>query len=142
MAIVRDLEGIKDFGTENPAPDQLVAEAGIKSVGGDCAYEKKGIDISFTLSMASQRGPRLGGNHTSFPYFIAVVMPDQTILAKERMTAEFNFSSDAKVVAEDLALHVFIPLSKEQQATGPDYRVLAGFQLTKEQFEDLNPLQK
>jgi hypothetical protein len=138
VAIVRDLEYMKDYGSEKPSPDQLVAEALLKSVAGDCGYEKNGVDISFQLDLAAMRGPRLGGNRTSFPFFVAIVKPDQTILSKELMTATFTFASDSKIADYTENLHVVIPLAKATQpsessdeydvSAGPQYQVLIGFQ--------------
>jgi len=136
VAIVRDLEVIRDYGNEKPAPDQLVAQALMKSVDGQCEYQDNGVDIKFDLSFVAGKGPRLGGLHTSFPYFIAIVDPAGKIVRKERMTEEIGFSSDSKLTDRAESLHVFLPLPKEQRQQGPNYQVLTGFQLTKEQLED------
>ena len=102
---------------------------------GDCAYIKGGIDVSFSLNFVAARGPRLGGLHASFPYFIALLDPSDKVLEKNRMTKEFGFSSSSKITQDSEDLHVFIPLPKEQMSLGPSYRVLVGFQLTKEQLD-------
>lgn len=135
VAILRDLEIIRDYGSERPDPSELVAEAKMLKVEGDCAYQDKGIDISFELNLIAQKGPRLGGLHSSMPFFVSVVDPEQKILNKERMTEDFNFSSDSKISQKSETLHVFIPLDKSIQGRGPNYQVLIGFQLTQKQLE-------
>ena len=134
VAIVRDLGDIHDYGTEDADASQLVAEARMNAVDGDCAYGKDGIDVRFSISFISARGPRLGGQRTSFPYFIAVIDPEDTILNKDRMTEDFHFSSNDKVSEKSEDIHVFVPISKEKLSLGPAYRILVGFQLTQQQL--------
>ncbi len=135
VAIIRDLDDMKDFGTEKPDPAELVSQARMLNVTGECEYKDNGIDVRFDLNFAAAKGPRLGGLRVSFPYFIAVVAPDKTILNKDKMTVEFSFSSDKKTIEHAESLHVFIPLPKAQRSFGPDYQVLSGFQLDEDQVK-------
>lgn len=134
VAIIRDLGDIKDFGTQKPDAAELVAQAKMLGVQGKCEYQEEGIDITFELALAAAKGPRLGGLRAGFPYFVAVVAPDERILNKDKLTADFHFSSDSKIAEQTESLHIFVPLSKEGRALGPDYRVLMGFQLDEEQL--------
>jgi hypothetical protein len=136
VAIIHELELAKDYGNEKPAADQLVAAARMKKIEGTCSYQEEGIDIEFTLHLAALKGPRLGTARMAFPYFVALVDPDQTILDKNQMSVEFKFGDD-KTADQDVPLHVFIPLPKDKKETGPGYRVLTGFQLTQEQLSDV-----
>ena len=126
VAILKNAEEVFDYGREKADPSQLVAKALMKHVSGDCAYRPNGIDISFTLDMASSRGPRLG-TQVSFPYFVAIVDPAENILSRQLMTAQFKFAGSEKVVETHEPLHVFIPLTGIALQAGPDYRVLVGF---------------
>ena len=60
-AILEQAEKMFDYGGETPDPSQLVAEARMTAVKGDCAYRKDGIDIAFTLHMQAARGKKLSG---------------------------------------------------------------------------------
>ena len=133
VAIVQELQERHDYGGEEAAPDQLVAKARMKSIEGDCSYHPDGIDILFTLHLAAARGPRLGGNHTSFPYFVAIVDPSENIVSRQTVTAQFKFHDKDKVSEDDEAMHVFIPLPQAAQLGGPNYRVLTGFEFPKTQ---------
>ena len=131
VAILRQADEVFDYGGEKPDSLQFVAKAHFKIIEGDCAYRKKenssGIDIAFKLHASAIKGPRLGGNRVSFPYFIAVVDPTDAILNRQVVTAQFNFSGDDKLTEIVEPLHVFIPLSAKELITGPSYRVLVGF---------------
>lgn len=131
VAILRDLEDFKDYGVEKPDPSELVAEARMVSVKGNCAYDDNGIDVTFDLNFVAAKGPRLGGLRASFPYFVAVLAPDQTILNKDRLTVEVGFSSHEPATNAAESMHVYIPLPKHKRSAGPAYQVLMGFQLTK-----------
>lgn len=134
VAVVRELQEVTDYGGETPDPSQLVSKARLQSLDGDCAYTKSGIDVRINANFIAQRGPRLGGRHISFPYFVAVVDPQEVILNKELMTEELNFSSQDYVTLDSQDLHVFIPLSKDKIIQGPSYQVLIGFQLREDQI--------
>ena len=138
VAILQEAQDIQDYGGEKPDPAQAVAAAHMVKIDGDCAYHKdekkkakNGIDISFTLHLDAWRGPRLGGNDTSFPYFVALVDPSENILSRQILTAHFTFSGADKKTADEEKLHIFIPLSAEEMQAGPDYRVLVGFKNAK-----------
>jgi hypothetical protein len=135
VAILRELQQFNDYGTEKPDPGQLVAQAKMVSVDGDCGYVKTGVDIKFDLSLVAAKGPRLGGQRISFPFFIAVVAPDGTILSKEKMTTEINFSGHRTADTAE-SLHVMIPFPMAQRKLGADYRVLLGFQLNEDQLAE------
>jgi hypothetical protein len=132
VAVLREADEEFDYGGEKPNPGQLVAKARLGKITGDCAYRKKegsetGIDISFKLEALAMRGPRLGGDQVSFPYFLAVVDPSDVVLSRQLMTAQFHFSGDNKVAELAEPLHVFIPLPIKDLPSGPHYRVLIGF---------------
>ncbi len=135
VAILQAGEEVMDYGDEKPDPSQLVAKARMKNLEGDCGYRtgtkdgKDGIDINFTLHMRAEKGAHLGGAQTSFPYFIAIVDPSENIISRQVMTAQFHFSGLDKVAVDDEPLHVFVPLPEKAMLSGPDYRVLVGFQI-------------
>jgi hypothetical protein len=135
VAIVRELERISDYGTEAADPKALVASAVMRKVVGGCDYKDDGVDVTYELTVAASKGPRLGGDRVGFPFFVSIVDPDRKILAKELMTADFTFHGDDKKAEHEESLHVFIPMPKD--AEGANYQVLMGFQLTEQQIKDI-----
>lgn len=131
VAILKAAEERFDYGGERPEAAQLVAKALMKKISGDCAYRKDGdetgIDISFDLEAVAARGPRLGGNRVSLPYFIAVMNPADDVLNRQIVTAEFIFSSGEGLSEIKEPLRVFIPMPAQALPSGPAYRVLVGF---------------
>ncbi len=153
VAIVRELDDIKDYGNEKPSLDQLVGEARMDSVQGNCGYieekddndKKTGkIDIAFDLKLTAARGPRMGSTHGSFPFFVALIDPEQKIITKDKMIADFTFSDSKDNITADKveSLHIILPLEREKWDTGPNYQVLLGFQLTQEQIDAVRSQKK
>ncbi|MDD5586959.1 MAG: hypothetical protein PHY92_08405 [Alphaproteobacteria bacterium] len=132
-AIVREIERVKDYGGETPDDNAVVASALMRGVQGRCDYRDDGVSVSFDIKMTAGRGDRLGGDHVSFPFFVAVLDSEQKILSKELMTADFAFSGKDKKVEKTESLDVFIPMDKD--ADGTNYQVLLGFQLTEDQLK-------
>lgn len=133
-AIVHELERATDYGKDEVAPQNLVARAVMHGVTGGCQYGEDGVEVDFTLALAAEKGPRLGGSSVSFPYFVSLVEPDRAIRGKELMTANFAFEEGKKSAESAEPIHVFIPLAKDDDAG--DYQILAGFQLTEEQIAE------
>lgn len=135
VAILRSVEKFEDYGYDSIDPANLVAVGTMQKVEGQCEYEDNGVHVTFDLVMNAQKGPRLGGDKVSFPYFVSVVKPDETVSGKELMTASFNFDEGTKRAVVSQSLHIFLPLAKNEDAS--NFRVLTGFQLTEGQMNAL-----
>ena len=144
VAYLRDLSVASDYGREAAVPENLVSVAMMNGIDGSCRYKDDGVNVDFKILMRAEKGPRLGGNQVSFSYFVSVLNPDDSILAKDIMTVSFAFPENGKMKEAVQDLHIFIPLAKDQDAV--NYRVLTGFQLTESQLnlarENLNILGK
>lgn len=133
IAILRPLEEIRDFGSDTVDPSNLVARGHMSNVHGDCTYEDKGAEVSFTLEMVAHKGPRLGGNTVSFPYFVSVLNSEDKVIAKDLMTATFTFPDGKDVAVLGQPLQVFMPLGEKEDAA--PFRILMGYQLTEAQLK-------
>jgi hypothetical protein len=131
-AIIRDLSLLEDYGADTPDDSTRVATARLQKVEGGCSYDKKGVAVNFTVSLLTTKGPRLGGNQTSFPFFVAVVDQNDQPVTKELMTSSITFKDGERSIQKTEELRVRIPGSPQQVQ---DYRVLLGFQLTEEQLK-------
>lgn len=129
VAILRSLERMEDYGNDTLDPANLVAVGVMQKVQGKCVYEDSGVDVTFDLHMAAEKGPRLGGDRVSFAFFVSLLGADDKVFGKELMTADFTFPAEAKTAVIAQPLRVFIPLSKDEDAG--NHRVLVGFQLTE-----------
>ncbi|MDD3288091.1 MAG: hypothetical protein PHX43_03700 [Alphaproteobacteria bacterium] len=108
-------------------------EESVKGQKKEGEAQPPGVDVNFSLKMLAKKGPRLGGDQFSVPYFVSVLDPENKILEKNLMTVSFKFSSSNGIAEQSDPLHVFIPMPKEAKST--EYRVIVGFQLTEEQIK-------
>lgn len=125
VAIIRSRESTRDYGQEKADPSELVAAARMESVTGDCRYHDNIVDVNFTLSMLVERGPRLGGDHSSFTYFVAVLDTNDDVIAKNTLTADVTVPVQSKGAVHKEPLHVRFAVPADQ--LGQNYRVLMGF---------------
>lgn len=133
VAIVRSLERIEDYGSDTVDPSNLVGTGVMQKVEGKCEYVENGVEVAFDLTMVAEKGPRLGGEKINFPFFISLVSPEDKVVGKEIMTAEFTFAEEAKNANFTQSVRVLMPL-KEGENAG-HFRVLAGYQLTEAQIK-------
>ncbi len=134
-AVLRELSRVSDYGSDTPSPQNLVAAATMRGASGKCKYKDGGMEVDLSLDMTAMRGARLGGNSFSAPFFVAVVDGQSKVVSKETMTIEFILSERDKPSERTEKFKVFVPLSSPSD--GEDYRVLAGFQMTRAQVEEI-----
>lgn len=134
IAIVRLLDRLEDYGQDAADDARLVGVGAMPRYdNGKCEYEDDGVEVTFNLSLVAEKGPGLGSKRLGFPYFVSLVDPDNKVIGKEMMMAEFTFEDDKKPAFISQPVRVFIPLEAGKDAAG--YRVLSGFQLTETQIK-------
>lgn len=114
----------------------ILYEGTIAGVGGDCDYHDDGyveveMDIGFNLSI----GPALEDGIGHWRYFVVILDPDGQRIAKEVFTIDLAFeqaSFQTGLVEQITQRIVYSPWA---DATG--YRILVGFQLTREELDYL-----
>jgi hypothetical protein len=133
VAIVRELERVTTADGAIEGKAGVIGGAGMLAVEGGCAYgDEGGVDVTFTVKLKAERGPRMAGDKIGFPFFVALVGPDNAVVQKKLMTAAFSFGSGERFATRDEPLHIYVPVGKND--TAEFYRVLLGFQLTEEQL--------
>ena len=141
VAIVRELETYRDYGNEDPHQDHVLSEGRMLSIDGGCTYDLNGVDIKFSLDFAATRGRELKNETVKYPYFIALVDPQDHVIEKKAMTLAVKLSG-AEPEQTSVSLHVYLPLTKETRLQGALYRVLTGFQLDEAQLKAIRGTQK
>jgi hypothetical protein len=134
---VPDLQNIAIFGPGADRTVQNVRVAGkIIAASQECDEEKGGIlvktVITFTAGRTSPQVP-----DAKFPYFVAVVDLNQTILNEQRFTVPIKFTGSNFATAEE-KISVHLPL--QRVSAGRNFAVIVGFLLSPEQ-RDFNRLQ-
>lgn len=108
-------------------------EATMRGVSGTCDYESGGVDVLTRLEIEVRRGPAIGpGRSASFDFFVALLDPSETMIAKEVFHTEVPFEGNLGRVFDIEELEQVVPLPDVNR--GPLYSVLIGFQLTEEEL--------
>jgi hypothetical protein len=104
----------------------------ILGVDAKCVREKVGVAVNAEIEFYAQRAS-LDIKDATFPYFVALVDPNQHVLTEEGFQFPFPFlpgESYRHLPPEKVTVH--LPL--KNQADGGAYTVVVGFQLTPDQL--------
>jgi hypothetical protein len=101
------------------------------AVEGNCKYTGNEVSVKLSLSISGQRGAKGEKlKEYKFPYFVAVLSPDDQILQRQEFSTTVDFDNAGTGVSiEDHKIR--IPL--QDRMKGPAYKITAGFQLTPQQ---------
>ena len=134
VSFVDGLERVTAFGQDGAASLSNVAfSAQMTQLGAVCSFGRKGATVTATFLLIADRGPADQERVARPSYFVAVTDPNGEILAKEIFQTEIPFADNRRRVGRQEEVEPFLPSSGSRDFTG--YRVLIGFQLSKEQVE-------
>ena len=136
-AVVDDAKAVSSF-RDGPGRDltDILYEGLIVGVGGDCSYHEDGyveadLSVRFNLSI----GPALEDGIGRWQYFVVILDPDGQRIAKKVFNIELAFEqASSQTGLMDLTTQR-ISYSPWPDARG--YRILVGFQLTREELDYL-----
>jgi hypothetical protein len=135
--ILADASALMVFRANAPMdPSGELYRVGVDSVQTDCKLDEdaqtatSSLDINFHAS----RTPNGMAADYSAPYFVAVTGPDGRILSRKTYLIAFSFApNQASVTFSD---HINEAVIKPDRGkTPPDYQLLTGLQLTREQLD-------
>jgi hypothetical protein len=120
----------------HPAAADL-AVLGVLKLTGACNFkeyrETKKVRMDFALQFSARRGEK--GQQLAaqqFPYFIAVLSPDNAVLQRQEFYTSVSFDKTGSGAAsEDFT--IYLPIAVRAQA--PAYKVAVGFKLTPRQVD-------
>ncbi len=111
----------------------VLFEARLTNVATICKYDSKGVKVDMRLALVVERGPADRSRKAEFEYFVALPKFHPAPQGKEAflMTAEFPGGQRRVRLGDEVELR--IPLQAGLSAA--DYRIVVGFQLTKDELE-------
>lgn len=134
----KDAEIFVLFDPENgpKTPENRVLEAKMADFDGGCRYikSKSLLETSVTVGLRAATGPAgedLKGRKMDFPYFAAVLAPDETILQRQAFSMTIDFdNAGVGQAADTLTLKIPVP----DKAEAGYYKVVLGFALSPDQL--------
>jgi hypothetical protein len=119
---------------EKPTWQDVKVRGDFRELTGGCRLGKNGTMETRLYAQFTAEKTELAGELKSLrlPYFIAVLGPQEEILQKQRLWVKIDFDKNnmASVVEEQA-----ISLPMEASASPASYKIVAGFELTKQQLD-------
>ena len=110
----------------------VIAEGTIQDILVQCKYAKKLVDVDLQIAIVAARGPADRSRVAEFEYFVAIVDPQQNIIAKQPFTIRFEFSDNRTQLGAIEQIEPKLPLPDPSK--GDQYKILVGFQLTADEL--------
>ncbi len=122
-------------------PTDVLFRADVMGADNKCDFSRSGVVIDTRVTLAVQEGPAaaIQNRQAAFNYFVALIGPDNRILAREEFTADFRFEGNRTRLAgvEELTQRAgFTP----DNAGG--YQVAVGIALSPEELDYNRRLQR
>lgn len=112
----------------------IMEHAKFAQLGLKCDHKGNRLEIALTIDIAVERGPAAQGREVQLPYFVAVLGPDDEILAKEIFTSVAQVPPERRRLGIREETEQIIPLQDFQ--TGANFEIMIGFQLTEVELEE------
>jgi hypothetical protein len=133
------LTSTADLAVFRPGSDRhdltaLMLAGRMQDIQGRCrpGDHKNTVEATVTVGAQLTRGPAMAGNQAQVPIYVAVTEGDR-ILDKRIYTLSATFPSNVdRVTVSTPAVFMVLPVSPTKTAAA--YSILAGFQLTPDQF--------
>ncbi len=111
----------------------VVYNAEVARVDFGCTYDKRvKVTMQTTVNLAIERGPADRDRRADITYFVAVLDPEQRVVARETFTVPVRFDGNFTRMQASEEIEQVITLGGR---SGAGYRVYVGFPLTPEQLE-------
>lgn len=103
-------------------------QAAISNFVGSCEYVKNGVNVDLKVLFAVQRGAASSNPKVSFDYFVALPSFMSNPAGKKIFPVSGTFPDNKSQMIYQDEISMFLPLKND--ASGPDQKVVLGFQLT------------
>lgn len=131
VAVIRDLSVYQ----HPPAADEntLVISARMGNISGGCSYDDKGNLVQAHFDVVAVRGLQTAGKRAAIPFLISVLDSKDQVVRKETYEIPVVFEGDSRDFRTRVPINPRVALPQGTDAS--QYRVLIGFQLSKDQVD-------
>jgi len=111
----------------------VVLEAQFEEVRGECSVDDDEVQVAALVKITARQGPASAAQQGQFSFFVAVTDRKRNILSRRSVSAAVDFSGNRSNVVYYERLKIDIP--KAEEASGEDFLIFIGFDLTREEVE-------
>ncbi|HLY57216.1 MAG TPA: hypothetical protein VKS60_16755 [Stellaceae bacterium] len=130
--ITGELGTVSRFRGEGGNFADLAYHAQLTDAKGNCSLDDEGATIDMKVTILAELGPAASERTVQFPYFVAIVGPNNRVLAKRVFDDTLTFAPNQRRAGATDSFTQRIPLRDPHDA--PDYHVFVGFQLTNDEL--------
>ena len=110
----------------------LMYKASLGNLKGSCDVEDDGVTVNISVTTLAEIGPAASDRNANFPYFVAVIGPDNRIITKRVLDNNLTFAAGQSRIGATDQISQQIPY-KDKREVGK-YHVYLGFQLNKDEL--------
>lgn len=136
VEIVPELGTIIEFDErEKPSLDGMTSRLDMTNSNTTCKFRGNTMTVDLRLGFQGKLGPKVpqaGQPFFSYPFFVAIVSPGGSIVAKEIFGASITYEGGEQTKAYQENLRHIIPVKSRSHGAG--HKIMVGFQLTPEQL--------
>lgn len=134
IEISQELRSLSNYtNIEGVTDGQLTSYISIENVEIKCHYNEDGVTVDVKLELNGKISDATSNIRSfTYPYFLAIISPDDKILAKDiyKTSISHNQDGEEKLLHENI--RKFIPIINKNE--GKNYKIVVGFQLSKKQL--------
>ena len=121
----------------NPSAESKMATVDLANITNQCNMDGEFLSVTMDITFNSMLGPKGRANPSdrpffSFPYFIAVMDMNNTVLAKEVFAVSMSYETGEEAISTVETIKQNLPLNSDGSL--PDYKMQVGFELSEEQL--------
>lgn len=137
VSVVDDLKTLSQFSNDQaPRAENNVSAVAITNVSSSCTKNDKNYSIDLDITFNGTLGPKAHSWNAdkpsfAYPYFVAITLPDGTIVTKEVFGVTLSYADNQTNVEQHEHMRQVIPL---QSQAGQPQQIVIGFQLTESQL--------
>jgi hypothetical protein len=109
----------------------LAFHATLNDVKGRCDVDDEGVTVDVAVTVLAEIGPAASSRSADFPYFVAIIGPNNRVVAKRVFDNPLNFPEGQRRAGATDHFSERIPLKDPHNAS--DYHIFVGFQLTQDE---------
>jgi len=115
-------------------PTDVLFRADVLRADNKCEFSRDGVVIDTNVTLAVQEGPAAAtqGRQAAFNYFVALIGPNNRILAREEFTADYRFDGNRTRLAGVEELRQRAGFTSDQAGA---YQVAVGLALSHEELD-------
>ncbi len=134
IRVPADVGTLTRFGaTKGRDITDVVLEAQFEAVRGECSVDDDEVEAAVLVKISARQGPATVVEQGDFSFFVAVTDRKRNVLSRRSVPVQVDFSGNRSRVVYFERLK--IDIAKAEDASGDEFFIFIGFDLSREEVE-------